>query len=664
LAIRQHEVFMKGSETERSEHTTSPEQSLPNISVNPEVDNFRLIVEGVKDYAIVMLDPKGQVVTWNVGAERIQQYKAEEIIGQHFARFFTADDVALGVPERELGRAMVKGRTESEGWRVRKDGSRFWANDVITAIFDDVGHLKGFAKITQDRTEQHRSAQLLSSMLSTMIDGLITIDEQGRIQSMNAAAEKIFGYQESELLGQNVHVLMPEPYHSQHDNYISNYLRTGKAKIIGIGREVMGRRQDGTTFPMELAVSEFSLDSGRHFTGIVRDVSERRQLEEKLRQSQKMEAIGRLAGGVAHDFNNLLTVMILYGELLLGQIDRTPAVENAVNQIVKASEKASLLTRQLLAFSRQAVLEPKVLNLNDVVQETEKMLHRLIGEDVIFLTLLDPNLNLVKVDPGHLEQILFNLAVNARDAMPQGGKLTIETRNVELDEVYARLHPEASLGQYVSLTVSDNGIGMSPDVKSRIFEPFFTTKGPGEGTGLGLSTVYGIVRQSGGLIEVYSELSLGTTFKIYLPIYVEATPVNPHSLPVMASRGTETILLVEDEEEVRDISVVVLQEYGYRVLSAASGAEALALAETHKGMIDILVTDVVMPEMSGRQLADILTARYPHLKVLFLSGYTDDAIVHHGVLKSEVAFLQKPFTLNSLRKKVREVLDQNVSLIR
>lgn len=657
---------MKGSETERSEHTAaaSPKQPPPNILAHPEADNFRLIVEGVKDYAIVMLDPKGRIVTWNVGAERIQQYKAEEIIGQHFAHFFTADDVALGVPERELGRAMVKGRTETEGWRVRKDGSRFWANDIITAIFDDVGHLKGFAKITQDRTEQHRSAQLLSSMLSTMIDGLITIDEQGRIQSMNAAAEKIFGYKESELLGQNVHILMPEPYHSQHDSYLNNYLRTGKAKIIGIGREVMGRRRDGTTFPMELAVSEFSLDSGRHFTGIVRDVSERRQLEEKLRQSQKMEAIGRLAGGVAHDFNNLLTVMILYGELLLGQIDHNPVTENAVNQIVKASEKASLLTRQLLAFSRQAVLEPKVLNLNDIVQETEKMLRRLIGEDVNFLTLLEANLNLVKVDPGHLEQILFNLAVNARDAMPQGGKLTIETRNVELDEVYARLHPEASPGQYVSLTVSDNGIGMSPDVKSRIFEPFFTTKGPGEGTGLGLSTVYGIVRQSGGLIEVYSELSLGTTFKIYLPIYVEATPVNSHSLPIIATRGTETILLVEDEEEVRDISVVVLQEYGYRVLSAASGAEALALAETHKGMIDILVTDVVMPEMSGRQLADTLTARYPHLKVLFLSGYTDDAIVHHGVLKSEVAFLQKPFTLNSLRKKVREVLDQNASLIR
>lgn len=657
---------MKGSETERSEHTAaaSPKQLPPNSLAHPEVDNFRLIVEGIKDYAIVMLDPKGQIVTWNVGAERIQQYKAEEIIGQHFAQFFTADDIALGFPERELGRAMVKGRTETEGWRVRKDGSRFWANDVITAIFDDVGHLKGFAKITQDRTEQHRSAQLLSSMLRTMIDGLITIDEQGCIRSMNAAAEKIFGYRESELLGQNVRILMPEPYHSQHDSYISNYLRTGKAKIIGIGREVMGRRQDGTTFPMELAVSEFSLDSGRHFTGIVRDVSERRQLEEKLRQSQKMEAVGRLAGGVAHDFNNLLTVMILYGELLLGQIDHNPATENAVNQIVKASEKASLLTRQLLAFSRQAVLEPKVLNLNDIVQETEKMLHRLIGEDVIFLTLLDASLNLVKVDPGHLEQILLNLAVNARDAMPQGGKLTIETRNVELDEVYARLHPEASPGQYVSLTVSDNGIGMSPDVKSRIFEPFFTTKGPGEGTGLGLSTVYGIVRQSGGLIEVYSELSLGTTFKIYLPIYVETTPVNPLSLPVIATRGTETILLVEDEEEVRDISVVVLQEYGYRVLSAANGAEALALAETHKGMIDILVTDVVMPEMSGRQLADTLTARYPHLKVLFLSGYTDDAIVHHGVLKSEVAFLQKPFTLNSLRKKVREVLDQNASLFR
>ncbi len=621
--------------------------------------SFRLIVDEVVDYAIVMLDPGGHVVSWNAGAERIKQYQAEEIIGQHFSRFFTAEDIAQGNPARELGRAIAEGRAETEGWRTRKNGNRFWAYVVLTAIFDNGGHLQGFAKITQDRTERHRSEQLLASMLRTVIDGIITIDERGRIQSINAAAEKIFGYPENEIMGQNVHILMPEPHNSQHDTYMSNYLHTGKAKILGIGREVIGRRKDGTTFPMELAVSEFSLDDGRHFTGIVRDVSERRRLEEQLRQSQKMEAIGRLAGGVAHDFNNLLTVMTLYGDLLLGQISYNPAAENAVTQIIKASEKATLLTRQLLAFSRQAVLEPKVLNLNAVVQDTEKMLCRLIGEDIRLLTMLDPHLNLLKVDPGHLEQILLNLAVNARDAMPQGGKLTIETQNIELDEVYARLHPEASPGHYVLLAVSDNGAGMSPEIKRRIFEPFFTTKRPGEGTGLGLATVYGIVRQSGGLIEVYSELNLGTTFKIYLPVFADATTApNNNPLPMLASRGTETVLLVEDEEAVREIGVIVLQEYGYRVISAASGAEALELAETHKGMIDILVTDVVMPEISGRQLADMLSAQYPLLKVLFLSGYTDDAIVHHGVLQSEVAFLQKPFTLNTLRKKVREVLDQ------
>ncbi len=632
------------------------QQGQQAIQLREEADSFRLLVEGVKDFAIIMLDPRGHVVTWNNGAERITLYTREEIIGGHFAQFFTPEDVAAGRPEQELGRAIAEGRTEAEGWRVRKNGSRFWAYIVVTALFDEVGHLKGFAKITQDRTERHRSEQLLASMLRTVIDGIITIDERGRIQSMNAAAEKIFGYQENELLGENVHTLMPEPYHSQHDQYLSNYLHTGQAKIIGIGREVMGRRKNGETFPLELAVSEFSLDDGRHFTGIVRDVSERRTLEEQLRQSQKMEAIGRLAGGIAHDFNNLLTVMTLYGEMM-AQADHKPATRNAATQIIKASEKASLLIRQLLAFSRQSVLEAKLLNLNAIVQDTEKMLHRLIGEDVRLLTRLEPKLHLVKADPGHLEQILLNLAVNARDAMPQGGKLTLETRNIELDEIYTRLHPEATPGHYVLLAVSDNGVGMSPQVKSRIFEPFFTTKGPGKGTGLGLATVYGIVRQSGGLIEVYSELSLGTTFKIYLPV-VDATAVADASLtPAVPERGTETILLVEDEEAVREISLIVLQEYGYHVLCAANGAEALALVETHPEHIDVLVTDVVMPEMSGRQLADILSARFPHLKILFLSGYTDDAIVRHGVLQSEVAFLQKPFTLNALRRKVREVLD-------
>lgn len=623
-----------------------------------DADSFRLMVAGVKDYAIFMLDARGTIVTWNAGAERAFQYAAEEVIGKHFSLFFSEKDVAEQKPERELGRTIAEGRTENEGWRIRKDGSRLWAHVTTTAIFDGEERLQGFAKITQDQTEWHRSQQLLVSMLDTVIDGIITINEQGQIQSMNAAAQKIFGYSEAEVLDQNVKMLMPEPYYSQHDGYVQNYLRTGKAKIIGIGREVSGLRKDGTRFPIELAVSEFSLDDGRHFTGIVRDVTMRKQLEEQLRQSQKMEAVGRLAGGIAHDFNNLLTVMTMYSEMLIDRMPDNKELQQAVVQILKASERATTLTRQLLAFSRQAILEPKVLNLNTVVQETEKMLARLIGEDIRLITVLAPNLSAVKIDPGHMEQVLLNLAVNARDAMSQGGRLTLETRDIELDEMYTRLHPETAPGNYVMLAVSDNGIGMSSEIKNRIFEPFFTTKGPGKGTGLGLATVYGIIRQSGGRIEVYSEQGLGTTFKIYLPALGDEVPQRETTPAVTATRGTETVLFVEDEEAVREISLTVLQEYGYRVLGAANGKEALELAQGYHGGIDILVTDVVMPDINGRQLADALSERLPHLKVLFLSGYTDDAIVHHGVLQAEVAFLQKPFTLNALRKKVREVLDQ------
>ena len=621
-------------------------------------DRFHLLVDGVKDHAILMLDPTGIILTWNSGAERINGYTAEEIVGQSYSCLFTPELIAQGKPAQELEQA-AEGKTDVEGWRVRKDGSRFWVNGTLTALCDENGKVRGFAKITRDMTEKRRSDELLQSVLNHTLDGIITIDERGTISMMNRAGETLFGRTASEVIGQNINILMPEPYRGEHHSYLANYMRTGKAKIIGIGREVLGLRKDGSTFPLDLAVTEFQLDNQRYFVGIVRDVSERKKLESQLHQSQKMEAFGQLAGGVAHDFNNLLTVISGYSDLLLAKLPAGDPKTKMVDQVRRASERAAALTRQLLAFSRQQVLEPVVLDLNAVVTDIEKMLRRLIGEDVEFATVLGPAVSAVKVDPGQIEQVILNLAVNARDAMPQGGKLTIETCEAELDESYAKTHQDAKAGKFVMVAVSDTGCGMTPEVKARVFEPFFTTKGVGHGTGLGLAVVHGIVKQSGGNIDVYSEPGIGTTIRVYLPTAQLQPAASPSKGQEAASRGSETILLVEDEESVRDLATFVLQECGYKVMTAPEGLAALQLMATCREKIDLLVTDVVMTEMGGRKLAETLLPEHPELKVLFMSGYTDDAVVRHGVLQADTNFLQKPFTPNSLSKKVRDVLDQD-----
>ncbi len=383
-------------------------------------------------------------------------------------------------------------------------------------------------------------------------------------------------------------------------------------------------------------------------------------LEEQMRQAQKLEAVGRLAGGVAHDFNNLLTIITGYAEILLDVVPREHPDHEFVVEIGKAAARAATLTRQLLAFSRQQVLEPKVLDLNAIVHHTDKMLSRLIGEDIILSLSLAEGLSRVKADPGQIEQVLMNLVVNARDAMPQGGRLTIETSNVDLDNGYTQYHLEVEAGPYVMFAVSDTGVGMDPDTRRRIFEPFFTTKSAGTGTGLGLSTVFGIVKQSGGHIYVYSEPGHGSTFKIYLPVAAgeAATRVEPTRVP--APVGTETLLLVEDDEAVRAVTRMALERSGYTVLEAGNGREAIALAARHAGRIELLISDVVMPEVGGREVAEAITAVRPETKVLYLSGYTDDAVVRHGILRAEVAFLQKPFTPGALAKKVRQVLGGEV----
>ena len=375
-----------------------------------------------------------------------------------------------------------------------------------------------------------------------------------------------------------------------------------------------------------------------------------------------MEAVGQLAGGVAHDFNNMLTIILGYGELVLEALPKDDSLRTAVEAMCEAGTRATNLTRQLLAFSRRAVMEPKLVDLNNLIGEMEKMLRRLIGEDIVLTTLLAPNLSQVLVDPSQIDQVIMNLIVNSRDAMPQGGQLTIGTSNVEVDDEYARLHPGVAPGKYVKLEITDTGCGMPRDVKDHIFEPFFTTKEAGKGTGLGLATVYGIVKQSGGHIQAYSEPDYGTSFQILLPVADRSAALLSISTATPTQdRGTETLLVVEDEEGVRNMVVHVLERQGYQVLKAANGLEAMDICQNYESPIDLLVTDVVMPQINGRQLAEILHLQFPSMKVLYMSGYTDDAVIRSGVMQAETNFLQKPFTTVVLARKVREVLDDRAA---
>jgi PAS domain S-box-containing protein len=420
------------------------------------------------------------------------------------------------------------------------------------------------------------------------------------------------------------------------------------------------RKKDGTLMDMDVAATRVSLPSGVAWLALAMDVTEKRSLEAQLLQAQKMESVGRLAGGVAHDFNNLLGVITGYGELLQRRLGSDARLGRYVGDILKAASRAGDLTRQLLAFSRKQVLQPKILDLNAVVGDMERMLRRLIGEDIQLVTRLEEHLGPVKADPGQIEQVLMNLAVNARDAISKGGSLTIETSNVALDEVYARQHPGVAAGAYATLSVRDTGHGMPPEVRARVFEPFFTTKEAGKGTGLGLATVHGIVKQSGGHITVESEPGRGTCFRIHLPRTDVArgkeAETAPEDRPLPG--GSETILVVEDEESVRGIVRESLEASGYTLLEAANGAEALELVSRHAGPIDLLLTDVVMPGMGGRELAQKLRDVQPQVQTLYMSGYTDDAVVRHGIEAETMSFLQKPFNVPGLARKVREVLDQ------
>src|SRR5881296_415486 len=511
------------------------------------------------------------------------------------------------------------------------------------------------------RRERHRTEAALRASevsYSTLVEhspvGIYRSNTEGRFLSVNAALVRILGYASAaEVLQLDMaRDVYADPAERRRLLERDTYTDRQYDEV-----EATWKRKDGARLTVQLSVRAVRQGARvEYYETFVRDVTEQRRLQQQLVQSQKMEAVGRLAGGIAHDFNNLLTVITSYCDLLLEDLEREDPKREDVEQVRKAAEGAAALTRQLLAFSRQQVLEPKVVSMSAVVSGVEKMLRRVIGEDVDLATRLDPDVGSVKADVGQLEQVLMNLAVNARDAMPTGGKLTIETGNAEHDPDYAREHEATAVRRFVMLAVSDNGIGMDDATKARIFEPFFTTKEPGKGTGLGLATVYGIVKQPGGFIWVYSEPGRGTTFKIYLPRVDAPAEAGAAATPGDLPRGTETVLIVEDAAPVRAVMRHVLERQGYAVLEASNGAAALELVAGHPGPIHLLLTDVIMPGLSGRQLADRLTALRPDTRVLYASGYTDDAVVRHGVLESGIAYLQKPFTTESLARKVREVL--------
>jgi PAS domain S-box-containing protein len=513
------------------------------------------------------------------------------------------------------------------------------------------------AALRATQEELRRSEANFRSLVTNAPYGICSCDSTGKILDANPAFLELLGETSPEnVIGHHIFSL-----YADHDQWfeLADHLRSSSS-FKGLTAE--WKRKTGATVVRVSGRSvSLAAQEGVVFEIFAEDVTERRALEQQLRQSQKMEAVGRLAGGIAHDFNNLLMVISGYSEFLLERLGGEPHLRGPAQEIASASERASSLTRQLLAFSRKQMLAPRIVNLNDVATENLKMLTRMIGEDIDLVLTPGKDLWSVRADSGQIEQVIMNLAVNARDAMPSGGKLTLETSNVTLDEEYARQLAPLRPGDYVMISINDTGIGMDTETQSKIFEPFFTTKGP-KGTGLGLSTVYGIVKQSGGYIWVFSEIGRGTTFKIYLPRVASVE----EPLPQFATRpasfqkvepGTETILLVEDEANLRYLARQYLEKQGYRVIEAADGAVAMQIAVAHEGIIHLLLTDVIMPGMNGRELAQRISEIRPNVKILYMSGYTENVIGHNGTLEAGVRLLQKPFNLRDLKSKVREVLD-------
>ena len=644
------------------------------------------ILLSTDDGEILRANPAACAALGRTEAELLRINRADLIVTLGHARDGLAHDGSAG--NESAGDADVELETGALTLR-RSDGSTFPAEYVSAAIPNASVPLS--YTIFRDISERRANELALAAALARL-DGFMSAspamkwvkDEQGRLLYVNTAWEKAFGASLAEVQGQREVVLRADD--------VARQVLLDDAQVLAEGKPISSMESqtvqtDGTLHWFQTVRFPIRDATGAHLIGAVAtDVTAQklaedalreseararaaqreleyaldvtRRTEEKFRQAQKMEAVGRLAGGIAHDFNNLLTVILGNCETLALHLSKEP-IAAEVQEIQNAGNRAATLTRQLLAFSRKQALEPRVLNLNDVLMGMQRMFERLLGEDIDIAFLLNPKAYRCLLDPGQIEQVVLNLVVNARDAMPDGGRLTIETSNVSLDEAYVKHHPEAVTGPHLMLSVSDTGIGMTREVQAHLFEPFYTTKPVGRGTGLGLSTVYGIVKQSGGTIWVYSEPGQGTTFKLYFP---EA--VTHSELPIRAAvtpadhSGTEAILLVEDDQQVRTTVGGMLRRAGYHVIEASNGGEALMICEQHGGTIALLLTDIVMPKMNGRQLAERLRQIRPELRVIYMSGYTENVVVHHGVVDSGVDFLQKPLISNALLPKVRAVLDR------
>ena len=527
---------------------------------------------------------------------------------------------------------------------------------LVTTQRSTTETLKGSQSALDLRDQALREREvLLRSILETAPEAIITIDESGSVESFGNAAEALFGYSAHEVIGRNVRMLMPSPYREEHDGYLDRYLTTGERRIIGIGRVVEAQRKDGTVFPIELAVGEAAVDGRRIFTGFIRDLTARQRMEQELRQSQKMEAVGQLTGGVAHDFNNLLTVIIGNLEMLEARL-KDERQQELLREAQETAQLGAQLTQRLLAFGRRQPLRPETIDLRRVIPETVDLLRRTLGETVRLRVGVPEDLAKVKVDPGQLQNALLNLAINSRDAMPRGGDLTIEAANVEIDPDFVSEHPGARLGRYVMIAVSDTGTGMTPEVRERAFEPFFTSKEAGVGSGLGLSMVYGFVKQSGGHVDLYSEVGVGTSVKMYLPQGRRAVEAElPRTTAKLPSGQGETVLVVEDDERVRRISVARLKDLGYAVLEAENGDAAFDVLMRHPE-IAVLFSDMVMPGgINGAELARRALERRPDLKVILTSGYAEPRSFE-GVPKG-TEWLRKPHTAAELAQLLRKTLE-------
>ena len=616
---------------------------------------------------VILIDARGCVLMFNSACEKLFKYQANEVIGQNVK-------MLMPEPYREEHDGYIENfhRTNErkiigigrEVFGLRKDGTTFPMDLSVGEAKQDQGSI--FVGIIHDLTERERveralreSNARLKAVVDTAVDGVILIDARGCIVEFNPACEKLFKYRTEEVLHQNVKMLMPPSYRTEHDGYIRNFRETGERKIIGIGREVLGQRKDGSTFPMGLAVGEARQEGESIFVGIIHDLTERKRTEELLVQAQKMEMVGQLSGGIAHDFNNLLTVIVGNAEFLSEKLKARQDLQQLADDIGKAGDRGAELTQRLLAFGRRQVLRPVEIDCNILLASMHKLLLRTLRQDIEIKTDFDPEVSFAFADGAQLESAVLNLAVNAQDAMLSGGRLTISTANASLDDHYKSLHPEVVPGEYVLIAVTDDGDGMPKEVIERAFEPFYTTKEVGKGSGLGLSMVYGFVKQSNGHVAIYSEHGLGTTVRIYLPQVATKLPRLQEQIPNAAAslpRGIETVLVVEDDPFVRSYSITSVESLGYSVIAAVDGNDALQKLRTDIH-VDILFTDIVMPGgINGWELADLARKLRPGLPVLLTSGYALDTLVKHGRLRAGAVVLTKPYRKADLARHLREVV--------